>query len=136
MLRWPQAELLLRELERQFGMLARQLELAPMDGDDRDREEVLRHFEPILDRDVAGTCGVLGAECPASGPELNPGETPERAGAPRLVALAPLFVLAHEQRASLLPLRERCEGVHDRQRRLPHELLAADRAREVAGACG
>ena len=34
------------------------------------------------------------------------------------------------------PLRERCEGVHDRQRRLPHELLATDRAREVAGACG
>ena len=56
--------------------------------------------------------------------------------APRLVALAPLFVLALEQGASVLPLRERREGVHDRQRRLPHELLAADSAREVAGARG
>ncbi len=31
------------------------------------------------------------------------------------------------------PLRGRREGVHDGQRRLPHQLLAADGAREVAG---
>src|SRR5437773_1459694 len=75
---------------------------------------------------------VLGAERPASSPELNPGETPERAGAPPLVAPAPLSVLALEQGAGLVPRREGREGVHKGQRRLPHELLATDSAREVA----
>ena len=56
-----------------------------MDGDDRDRKVVLRHLEPVLDRDVVGAGGVLGRELPAPGPELDPGEAPERAGAPRLV---------------------------------------------------
>ena len=72
------------------------------------------------------------AERPASSPELDPGETPERAGAPRLVPLAPLFVLALEQGAGLVPLRSGRERVHDGQSRLPHEQLATDSAREVA----
>ena len=130
------SELLLSELERPFGMFASELQLAAMEGDDRDREVILRHFEPVLDRDVSGACGVLGRERPVSSPEFDPRETPERAGAPRLVALAPRFVLALEQRAGLLPLRERGEGVHNRQGRLHHELLAAHGAREVAGEYG
>ena len=136
MLRGTQPELLLRQFERPFRVLASQLQLAAMDGDDRDREVVLRHFEPVLDGDVSGACGVLGRELPVASPEFDPGETPERARAPWLVALAPPFVLVLEQLAGPLPLRERCEGVHNRQGRLPHELLAAHSAREVSGARG
>ena len=120
------------EVETSFRVLPGQVELSSMDGDDRTRQMVLRHLEPVLDRDVAGASRVLGREHPASSPELDPGETPERAGAPRLVALAPLFVLALEQGAGLVPLREGREGVHDRQRRLPHQQFATDGAREVA----
>ena len=72
------------------------------------------------------------ASVPTSSPELDPGETPERAGAPRLVSVAPLFVLALEQGAGFVPLRDGREGVHDRQRRLPDQQFATDRAREVA----
>src|SRR5207253_1862720 len=74
----------------------------------------------------------FSGESPASSPELDPGETPERAGAPRLVALAPLFVVALEQGAGLVPLRNGREGVHDGQSRLPHEQFAADGAWEGA----
>ncbi len=90
-------ELLLAELEGSLRMGARELELAAMDGDDGDRKVILRHLEPVLDRDVVGADSVLGRERPASRPELDPGETPERAGAPRLVALEPLSILALEQ---------------------------------------
>src|SRR5207237_358124 len=92
----------------------------------------LRHLEAVLDRDVVGASGVLGRERPAPGPELDPGEAPERAGAPRLVALAPVPVLALEHGAGLVPPGRRREGVHDGQRRLLHELLAADGGRELA----
>src|SRR5580765_6078472 len=100
-----------------------------MNGNHSDRKVVLRHLEPVLDRDVVCVYCVRGRELPAPGPELDPCEAPERAGAPRLVALAPLLVLALEQVAGLSPLRGRREGVRDGQRRLPHELLAAYRAR-------
>ena len=93
---------------------------------------VLRHLEPVLDRDIAGAIRVVGGNIPLSSPELDPTQTPERAGAPRLVALTPVFVLVLEQGAGVIPPRERCEGVDDRQRRLPHEQLATDGAREVA----
>ena len=113
-LRRVEPELLLGQLERALRMLARELELAAMDGDERDREVVLRHLEPVLDRDVVRARGVVGRELPAPGPELDPGEAPERAGAPRLVALAPLSVLALEQRAGLVPPRRRRERVRRR----------------------
>ena len=126
------AELLVSEVETTFRVLPGKVELSSMDGDDRTREMVLRHLEPVLDRDVAGASRVLGPERPTSSPELDPGETPERAGGPRLVPLAPLFVLALEQRAGLVPLRSGREGVHDGQSRLPHQQFATDSAREVA----
>ena len=125
-------ELLVSQVETPFRVLPGQVELSSMDGDDRTRQMVLRHLEPVLDRDVAGASRVLGPERPTSGPELDPGETPERAGAPRLVPLAPLFVLALEQGAGLVPLRSGREGVHDGQRCLPHQQFATDSAREVA----
>src|SRR5262245_46550903 len=103
-----------------------------MNGDDSTRQLILRHLEPVLDRDIAGASRVLGTELPTSSPELNPGEAPECAGAPRLVPLAPLFVLALEQTAGLVPPRKGCERVHDSQRRLPHQQFAADGAREIA----
>ena len=126
------AELLVSEVETSFRVLPGQVELSSMDGDDRTRQMVLRHLEPVLDGDVAGASRVLGPERPTSSPELDPGETPERAGAPRLVPLAPLFVLALEQGAGLVPLRSGREGVHDGQSRLPHQQFATDSAREVA----
>ena len=120
------------EVETSFRVLPGQVELSSVDGDDRTRQMVLRHLEPILDRDVAGKGRVFGRNFPASSPELDPAETPERACAPRLVALAPLVVLLLEQGAGGFPLREGREGVHDRQRRLPNQQFATDGAREVA----
>src|SRR5215213_3261653 len=73
-----------------------------MDRDECDRKVILRYLEPVLDRDVVGVSGVLGCEHPPPGPELHPGEAPERAGAPRLVAVAPLFVLPLEAGAKML----------------------------------
>ena len=96
-------ELLFSQLEGSFRMLAGELELAAMDGNECDRKVVLRHLESVLDRDVVGASGVIGCKRPAPGPELDPGEAPERAGAPRLVALAPLPVLALEHDAGLVP---------------------------------
>ena len=72
------------------------------DGDDRDRKVVLRHLEPVLDRDVVGA-----AACSAASSSDRPRTRPRRARArerSRLVALAPLRVLALEQGARLLPL--------------------------------
>ena len=132
MLHGVSAELLVSEVETSFRVLSGEVELSSVDGDDRTRQMVLRHLEPVLDRDVAGASRVFGGNIPASSPELDPGETPECAGAPRLVALAPLLVLALEQGACVFPLRERRESVHDRQRRLPHQQFATDGAREVA----
>ena len=57
---------------------ARDLELAAVDGDRRDREEVLRHLEAVLDeRSCARSRGRPRA--PSAGPELDPREGPERA---------------------------------------------------------
>ena len=125
-------ELLLGEVERSLAMLARELELAAMDGDRGDREVVLRHLEPVLDRDVVGAGGVVGRELPAPGPELDPGEAPERAGAPRLVALAPLLGTRARAaaRASSSCVDDERERVRDRRGRLLHQLLVADGGRE------
>ena len=84
----------------------RQVELATMNGDERDREVVLRHLEPVLERDVERAGGELGRERPASGPELDPRQAPERAGAARLVALGRVPELALEPGACLLPPRD------------------------------
>ena len=114
-------------------MLACELELAAMDGDDGDRKVVLRHLEAVLDRDVVRASGIVGRELPTSGPELDPGKAPERAGAARLVPLAPRLVLPLEQCARFVPLRGRRERVHDRLRRLLYQPLAAERSREMLG---
>jgi len=74
-----------------------------MDGDERNGKVVLRDLEPVLDRDVVGESGVRGGKRPIAFPELDPGEAPERPGATRLVALAPLEVFALEQGAGLVP---------------------------------
>src|SRR5439155_11001053 len=107
-------------------MLAGELELSAMDGDQRDGKVVLRNLEAVLDRDVVGGGGVRGGEFPSPGPELDPGEAPERAGTSRLVPLAPLPVLAIEEGAGLVPRGHRRERVDNGQRRLLHQLLAAD----------
>ena len=125
-------ELVLGELECALGVLARELETTAMDGDDGDRQMVLRPFESVLDRDVIGVSSVRGSQRPASGPELEPGKAPERVGAPRLVALSPFPVLPFEQRAGLASPGRRRERVHEGQGRLLYQLVAADRGREVA----
>jgi len=50
----------------------------------------------VLAGDLVGAGGVLGSELPAPGPELDPGEAPQRAGGARLVPLAPLGVSRRE----------------------------------------
>ena len=119
------------EPERPLGMPACELEVAAMDGDDGDRKVILRHLQPVLGRDVVRAAGVRSREIPAPREELDPGEAPESPSGARLVPLAPLSVLALEQRASLVPLRRRRECVHDRLCPLAHQLLAADGVREV-----
>ena len=131
MLRRMQRELLLGEIERASRVLARELELAPVDGDDGDRQVVLRHLEPVLDRDVMSMGGVLGGDVPTPCPELDPREPPERPGAPRLVLLPPFEVLALEEGPGHVSRRSRRESVDDCERCLLHQLLPADRSREV-----
>src|SRR5829696_4765202 len=113
-------------------MIARELELAPVDSDDRDRKVVLRHLQAVLDRDVVRASGVFGRNCPAPGPELEPREAPERASAPGLVAVAPFRMLALEDGTRLVSLRGWREGVHDRLRRFLNQPFAAEGAREVS----
>ena len=131
MLRRLQAELLLGQRERPLGMLAGEFELPAMDRDERDGQVVLRHLEAVLDRDLVRALGVLGRAVPVARPELHPRETPERAGAARLVAVTPLATLALEQRPRLVPAKGRHENADDRERRLLHKPLAAERRREV-----
>jgi hypothetical protein len=71
-------ELLFGQLERSLRMPAGALELATMNGDESDRKVVLRHFEPVLDRDVVCVGSMFGCERPSTGPELDPSEVPER----------------------------------------------------------
>ena len=76
--------------------------------------------------------GVLGRELPAPAPELDPREAPERAGAARLVALAPLLVLALEQeRGRRRSLRHDDEHRRDRDVRLLQQLRVAGCGREL-----
>src|SRR5690348_6337006 len=87
-------------------MASSKLELTTMNGDNGDREMVLGHLECVLDRDVVRARRVLGGHLPPPGPELDPGESPERLGAPPLVAVLPLAVLVLEERPGRL-CRER-----------------------------
>src|SRR5260370_35251252 len=100
-----ECELVLCQLEGSFRMLAGELELAAMNGDERDRQVALRYLESILDRDVVGSSGVRGRKRPVPGPEPHPREAPQRAGAPRLVALPPPPKPPAEPRARLAPPR-------------------------------
>src|SRR5439155_6027443 len=130
-LRRVERELLSSQLECSLRMLPGELELASMDGNQRDRKVVLRHLEPVLDRDVVGSGGVVGGNLPASGPELDPGQAPERAGAAWLVALAPFLMLALEEVAGIVSARGWREGARDGERGLLHQSLAAESARKV-----
>ena len=75
--------------------------------------------------------GVLGGDVPTPCPELDPREPPERPGAPRLVLLPPFEVLTLEEGPGHVSRRGRRESVDDCESCLPHELLPADRNREV-----
>ena len=98
-------ELLVGQGQAALGVLAGQLELTSMDGDDSDRKVVLRHLVAVLGGDLVGAGGVLGSELPAPGPELDPGEAPRGAGAARLVPLEPFGILALEQCTGLASRR-------------------------------
>ena len=102
-----------------------------MDRDDRDRKEVGRRLQPVLDEIVARLGGMLGRERPASGPELDPGKPPERLGALGLVAVAPRAVLALEQVAGLVEVAGRRRSCSRRPTLRPARALAADRHREL-----
>src|SRR6188472_1966930 len=102
-----------------------------MDGNDRYRQMVLGNLQPVLDRDVVRLRRLVGRERPAAAPELEPRETPQRAGTPRLVALAPLFEIALEQDAGLSSPRQRRQRVDDGERGLLYELRSTDRGCEV-----
>src|SRR5262249_13245799 len=121
-LRRMERELLPGELEGTRGVLARELEPPAMKRNDRDRKVVLRHLEPVLDREVVGRRRVVGGELPAATPELDPRESPERPRAPRLVALAPFGVLALEQGKCFVPPVRAGKRADDRERRLLDEL--------------
>ena len=104
-----------------------------MDGDDRARQVVLRHLEPVLDRDVVGMRGMSGRALPVPSPEIDPGKPPEGAGAAGLVAFAPFAVLPLEQRACLPPARYRRERIHERLGPFLDEPFTAERGRKVLG---
>ena len=86
------------ELEGSLRRLPRELELAAMDGDPRDGKKVLRHLEPVLDRDVVRARGVVGRELPAPAQSSTHARY-QSARAPRLVALAATLVRALQQMA-------------------------------------
>src|SRR5215831_10476799 len=94
------------------------------------------HLEAVLDRDVVGTGSMLGRKLPASGPELDPGQSPRCPCGTRLVSLAPVRVLALEELPGLVASRRRRKRVHDRLRRFANDVLPSDGVREVAGASG
>jgi hypothetical protein len=129
-LREAEAELL-HKLERSLRVIARDLELAAMHGYDSDREVVLGRFHPVLDRDIVGPRGMRGCQLPPPSPELDPGQAPQRAGAPRLVPFNPFLVLMLEQRKGMVSLRSRREGMNDRLHRLLYAAVAAKGARKV-----
>src|SRR5262249_31523172 len=124
-------ELLPGELECTRGGLACEPEPPAVKRDGRDRKVVLRHLEPVLDRDVVRSRCVVGRELPAAAPELDPREAPERPCATRLVALAPLGMLALEQGQGLVAPVRAGKRADDRERRLLDELRASNGRREV-----
>ena len=128
-------ELFLGQGEGTLRMLAGKLELAPMDGDDRDRQVVLRHLEAVLDRDVvvaAAACSAASCQRPAQ--NSTQARPHEGAGASRLVPLAPLPVLALEQRAGLAPASTRARAC-SRSPASPPEPAARRRRRSRTRAC-
>ena len=104
-------------------MLAGELELTAMDGDDRDGKVVLRHLESVLDRDVVRAGGVLRRELPAPGPELDPRESPRARGrcTARRARATPAYSRSSRARTSSL-LADGASSVHDRVGRLLHQL--------------
>src|SRR6185437_1347936 len=122
-----ESELLLGQREGSLRMLTRELQLTSVNGDHRDRKVVLGHLEPVLDGDVVRGGGVSSRELPASRPELDPREAPERTGAPRLVAISPFPVVALEQGARFVGPAGGHEGAREGERRLLDEPLAPER---------
>jgi hypothetical protein len=135
-LRQERRPVLVRQVERPRRVFACELEPAAVHGDDGDGEVILGDLDAVLDSDVVRASSVLRCELPPPRPKLDPSEPPQGTGAPWLVSLAPLSVLAFEQGAGLVPLRGRGERVHQCLRRLLHQTLAPERAREVSGQLG
>ena len=106
-----------------------------MDGDDSDRQVVLRHLVAVLAGDLVRVGGMLPSELPVPGPELDPGEAPQCAGAARLVSLGPFGMLAFEQARASPLLGDGRQGVHDRQRRLLHQPFPSQGAGQVLDQC-
>ena len=102
-----------------------------MNCDDSDREVILRSLQRVLDRNVMRALSMFRREVPAPGPELDPGEAPQRTGAPRLVPILPFTVFLLEESAGHLSTRGGRERVRERLRPLPNELLAPDGICEV-----
>ena len=106
-----------------------ELELAAVDGDEGDREVVLRHLEAVLDRDVVGARSVRGREL------QRPAQSSTQARPQSARALRGSSRSRHSwcSRSSSTRRRPRraAQRVDDRQRRLLDEPIAADGAREV-----
>ena len=137
-------ELLLRELQRSLRQGARVLEPPAVDGDQRDRKQMLRELEPVLHGDVVRGRGTLGSELPPPGPPFDERQRPQRLRAPQLVARAPLVVRALEHRAGLVdpeaprrtPASAATTSLHELAVGRRHELTRPSDARRGVGIAG
>jgi hypothetical protein len=123
-------ELPLRQLEGSLRVSAGEVGLTAMDGDHGVREMVLRHLDAVLDGDVVGAVGMVARLLPTTGPELEPGKAPERAGASPLVTLAPFEAFALEESTGLVSPRGGRQSVDERLRSLRDKPVAAECGRE------
>ena len=105
-------------------------------GDDRDGEMILRHLEPVLDRESRARCGVRGRELPSAQPRIRPTRDPRARARPAARRAHATPRTRARAAPAPPPSSGQIEDVHDRERRLQHQLLAAHGAREVVGPCG
>ena len=129
-------ELLLTEPQGSLGVRARDLELAAMGGDHRDRHMDPRHLEPVLHVQLISPVGVLGRELPAVAPQLDFGEPEQRVGGHQLVTLERCLVLALVERPRLLEAPTHMEHVGDRAVRRAQQARVVHGGREVVRPCG